>query len=49
MEKWVNCPYISINEKNLQSFDLKTFASLAQVIKLLVWLPKFIKSYVMVT
>ena len=43
MEKWVNRPHISVNEKNLQNFDLKMFALLAQVTKLLVWLPKFIK------
>ena len=49
MEKWINCPHISINEKKLQNFDLKTFASLAHVIKLLVCLPKFIKVYIVVT
>ena len=48
-EKWVNRPHISINEKNVQNFDLKIFASLAQVIKLLVWLPKFIKAYIILT
>ena len=46
MEKCVNHPHISINQKNLQNFDLNFFASLAQVIKLLVWLPKFIKAYI---
>ena len=49
MEKWVNHPHISINEENLQNFDLKNLASLAQVIKLLVWLLKFIKAYIIVT
>ena len=48
MEKWVNRAHISLNEKNLQNFDLKNFASLAQVIKLLVCLPKFIKAYIIV-
>ena len=48
-EKWVNRPHISINEKNVQNFDLKIFASLAQVIKLLVWLPIFIKADIIVT
>ena len=48
-EKWVHHPHISINEKNLQNFDLKNFASLSQVMKLLVWLPKSIKAYIIVT
>ena len=48
-EKWVNRPHISINEKNLQNFDLKKFASLAHVIRLLVCLPKLIKAYIVVT
>ena len=49
MEKGTNRPHISINEKNLQNFDLKKLASLAQIIKLLVWLAKFMKAYMIVT
>ena len=49
MEKWVNHSHISVKKKNLQTFDLNNFASLAQVIKMLVWLPKFIKGYIIVT
>ena len=49
MEKFVSRAHISINKKNLQNFDLKNFASLAQVIKLPVSLPKFIKAYIIVT
>ena len=48
-EKWINRPHIFTNGKNLQNFDLKSFASLAQVIKLLVWLSKFINAYIIVT
>ena len=47
-EKWVNHPRISVNEKNVLNFDQKKFASLAQVIKLLVLLPKFLKAYIRV-
>ena len=48
-EKWVIRPHIAVNEKNLQNFDLKDFSSPGQVIKLLVWIPKFIKAYIIVT
>ena len=45
---WVNRPHISINEKTY-NFGLKIFVSLTQVIKLLVWLQKIIKAYIIVT
>ena len=48
-EKCVNRPDTSINEKKLQNIDLKFFASLVQVITLLVWIRKFIKTYIKVT